>query len=327
MKEKKRHPQPPLRTLHPTARFILPAAIVLIIFAAHTAASAAKTSSVRFDFYLPPSLLGKGSSEVWAQIERLNSIIQSTSGLRITIRRTSSLEDAINRIEKGQTDLTYVPPYYYAKQITLNPRTAIVPLATFSINNSIASKICIYMMPEKMQPNPDEQLDQLFSTKIALEDESAWVLLNLIFYRNKYIFDPSYYFASFHTVNKESAAYATSLGALDAFVAPERILKLISTTDPRLTRATPVSCSEPLPGTMIAYRRGLPPATVAQVKKTLLDLNRLAALAGASSYFDTLGDGHFTTITEKDYKPWINIYKLARSYGWDNSYKKIAKSN
>jgi ABC-type phosphate/phosphonate transport system substrate-binding protein len=320
---------PPATTRRlPLIRKHLLAALAFIAFTvALTAPSmAGKADRINFDLNLPLSLLGEGASTIFRQFESLHKILLDNVELDIELNQPGSWKNVIDRLERGDTDIAWLPPYFYARARTMRKNSKIRPLVIYRSSGSIKSPVCIYAKPNSGLSS----VENLLASRIAFPDEDSWVALNRIFAQDKKLaplgIDPLHFFTGFHILNRESSVEALQFGMVDAVVLEPVYREYLIKKSDRVKKTVTVACTEPLPNTLLVYRDNLDTRLVETLKIILTNMHRDPYLREFRPYFKTT-DGEWEEVEDKDLKPWFDIYNESIRNGWDKDFRTLPSLN
>lgn len=282
----------------------------------------ARQNRIYFDLNLPLSLLGEGAATIFRQFEDLRAAVREKTGIDIKLQQPGSWEELINRLETGETDVAWLPPYFYARARTINKNSKIRPLVIYKSGDSIKSPVCIYSKSDTTRP----KIEDLLAGRIAFPDEDTWVALNHIFYKDRNLssldIDPLHFFTAFRLLNRESSFEALQFDMVDAIVLELLYREYILEKDESAKKTVAVACTEPLPNTLIVYRNDLDPGTVVILKIILTNMHQNKDFKKFHRYFNTTS-GKWAKAEDKDLKPWFDIYNESVRNGWDKSFRTL----
>jgi len=306
-----------------SAACVLLAATMLGLFSAIPAGASEPETRVVFAVTLPTSILGRGAAVAWDDLLQIGKIAGEKEDVELVAVRYDSWFEVIEALKQGEADFAWLPPFYFARALYLDPDCGIEPVAVYESNGSIMSRTCFYMMPaEDIAEPPDEELDLLFGARLAFADESGWVMLNLIFHQSGYRFEPYYFFHSFQKLNNESSALAMLFGELDAVVVSELSMEYLKQMDKRLETVEAIGCTSPMPNPMIARGAHVSPAKTEKVLDILTKMHEDPEYSEFRHYFETTG-GRWIPAEATDFARWHEIYKTSIRRGWDKAYNNL----
>lgn len=304
-----------------TMRRALAVAAAALLFA--TSPAAADTDKISFDFPLPTSLLGEGSSLINKHLRDFQAALRSEAEMEIKFSTDiDSWDKVIARLETEHTDVAWMPPYYYARARYFNPKSSIRPLVIYKTGSSIRSPSCIYVRKDSGHKN----MQDIMAGRVHLPDESAWAVLNSIFANDpelsKYKIDPTIFFTGFKVLNRESSARALMFKTTDAVVLePEYLKYIVKGHKPLAEGIVPLVCSKPLPNVIIVYRKDMDERLVESLRLILANMHNYDSFKSLRHYF-RLSNGMWANASHEDLKPWIDLHREAVTGGWEDSYKK-----
>lgn len=287
--------------------------------------AATKPDMISLAMYLPPSLLGEGSSTIFSDMRCLQKILKNEINMEVILDDGSaSWEQIVSRLETEKADIAWMPPFYYARARATNKSSKIRPLAIYQINEKIDSERCIYVRQE----SKIKALEDLLATKIFFPDEAAWMELNSIFSNNKnmsmYDLDPYHFFIGFRLLTRESAVKALLFDQVDAILLEPEYLKYIK--DRQSSTLRKIECTEPLPNVIIVYRENLDKRIVDTLLLVLSSLHLDPTFSKLHKYFTPTG-GKWVAADEKQLKPWYDIYNDSVIKGWDKTFEALPISD
>ncbi len=304
-----------------TIRRALATAAAILLFTASSAA--ADTDKISFDFPLPTSLLGEGSSLINKHLREFQAALKSEAEMEIKfVTDADSWDKVIARLETEHTDVAWMPPYYYARARYFNPNSSIRPLAIYKTGSSIRSPSCIYVRKDAGHKN----MQDIMAGRVHLPDESAWAVLNGIFADDpelsKYKIDPTVFFSGFKVLNRESSARALMFKTTDAIVLePEYLKHIVYGHKPLADGIVPLVCAKPLPNVIIVYRKDMDERLVESLRLVLTNMHNYDSFKSLRHYFK-ISKGMWASVSHDDLKPWIDLHRAAVAGGWENTYKK-----
>lgn len=275
-------------------------------------------SDIVFAVHMPPSLLGRGASDVWSDLLMFASAAEKNYGLKISFIKTATPSKTVEALAKGDASAAMINPYYYAREKHYH-NLKFSPIAIYQANGSNASRSCIYSIPSEDGTIPD--MDSLFGKRniLAFTGEHDWVLLNIVFKGMDYAFEPHFFFSGFSINNSESAAMSMLFDTSQSVLMNELLMKYMIKMDERLGKAVPISCTEPLPNIMIAVADSLPVQSREKLILILTTMNDDKNFDFLKEYFLT-SNGKWVPAVESDFIPWEEAYNLSARMGWDKTY-------
>lgn len=285
-------------------------------------ALAQKTSSaseeILFAVHLPPSLLGRGASDVWSDLMMFSAAVEKKYHLKISFVKTENPFKSVEALNKEKVSAAIILPYYYAREKHYKALN-FSPIAIYQAAGKTSSSACIYgILPEG---STAEGMDALFGTRntLALTGEHDWALLNMAFVNMNYAFEPHFFFSGFSINNSESAALSMLFDKSQSVVMNELMMKYMVKMDSRLGKASKIACAKPLPNIMIAAADDMPARRKEILLKILTTMDRDENFAFLKEYFTTT-NGKWVPAGKEDFAPWEEMYDMTARLGWDKTF-------
>lgn len=278
----------------------------------------AEPDEIVFAIHMPPSLLGKGASDIWSDLLMFSAAVEKEYHVRIGFVKTENPFKTVDVINKKKANAALILPYYYAREKHYRALN-FSPVAIYQAGGDTTSRTCIYgIIPES---GPQDGLDALFGTRntLALTGEHDWALLNMAFISMDYAFEPHFFFSGFSINNSESAALSMLFDKSQSIVMNEQLMKYMVRMDGRLEKAAPIACAEPLPNIMIAVSDDMPASLKKVFMKMLTTMDGDENFALLKEYFLTT-DGKWVPAGKEDFAPWEEVYDMSARLGWDKTF-------
>ena len=303
-----------------TGRSFIILAIIFIAGALIVYPQAVSASKkIIFAINLPPSLLGEGAAEIIVQFGKVGKAVQRKTGYPLELKKYKNWSQVTSALNKGKADMAWLPPYFYARHKVNTRNSNVTPLVTYSVKSSTRSRTCILVRKDSGMTS----LDDLIASRVALADESAWVLLNKIFADKKNPFPPKEFFSGHDILTRESAAFALHYKKTDAILMEEIYIGYVEKDIKTFRREIrTLACSSPYSNTMIAGGKNLKNTKLKRMKDALLIMHKDSAFKDFRRFF-TPSKGRWVDSKSSYYKEWIDLYEEARRKGWTREYSKI----
>ncbi|MEW5946264.1 MAG: PhnD/SsuA/transferrin family substrate-binding protein [bacterium] len=308
----------PPRQRRDSTAFLLKTLAIAFLLICLPAAAHAKQKHFYFALNLPPSLIGEGAASIISRYNDVRKAVKSQTGFDLELKTYGDWEGVVRAVERRDADFAALPGYYFAASLA-NPRTRVRPFVTFMSDGRISSPCCIYVKKSREILT----LDQLFNARIALPDESHWVVLSRVFRDNNNPFPPAEFFEKVEIMTPESAFLALVFDKIDAVVADSLSMTYVLASDPRSRETAAVECSATLTNPLIVHHADVPAETLGKIESTLLSMHTAPAFRSVRNFFKT-ANGRWVPAKKEYYNDWESLIEEASKYGWVADFRASA---
>ncbi len=283
--------------------------------------AANKNDTISFDMNLPPAMLGLGSSQVFGYLKGIQRTLNKEAEIDLKIN-IEKWDRTIARLETNQTDVAWLPPYYYVKARLTNKKSQIRPLVIYNAHDSTKSSFCVYSKSEAGYST----LEDLLAAKISFPDEESWVVLNHIFGSDPVMkqnqIDAYHFFGGFKTLGRESAYIALQVNVIDVTIINKLYFDYIRKFTKSGAGISAVTCGAPLPNTILVYRNNIDPRIRETLLMILTSMHRDPVFSKIHQFFK-VNSGQWSPAEDADLKPWYSIYNEGVRNGWQKQLKNL----